>query len=168
MMNVKRHNKFNAYDPWHDTPHSQHKQSNFKIKHHIYYNSKQICACSCALCYVIVFLYICVCAYLLQNNNHKTKHKNNNDCGSAFEPGASGLPYYCASICVRSCTVIGVLAVWIQNQKQKQKSPAQNTKHQFSMKTTLSKHKNNNDTTNNSNSHIHSQHTNTSLHNWIP
>ena len=23
-------------------------------------------------------------------------------CGSAFEPGASGLPYYCASICVRS------------------------------------------------------------------
>jgi len=24
-------------------------------------------------------------------------------CGSAFEPGASGLPYYCASICVRSC-----------------------------------------------------------------
>ena len=26
-------------------------------------------------------------------------------CGSAFEPGASGLPYYCTSICVRSwCT----------------------------------------------------------------
>ena len=24
-------------------------------------------------------------------------------CGSAFEPGASGLPYYCTSICVRSC-----------------------------------------------------------------
>ena len=24
-------------------------------------------------------------------------------CGSAFEPGASGLPYYCASICARSC-----------------------------------------------------------------
>jgi len=23
-------------------------------------------------------------------------------CGSAFEPGASGLPYYCTSICVRS------------------------------------------------------------------
>ena len=24
-------------------------------------------------------------------------------CGSAFEPGASGIPYYCTSICVRSC-----------------------------------------------------------------
>jgi len=24
-------------------------------------------------------------------------------CGSAFEPGASGLPYYCTSICARSC-----------------------------------------------------------------
>ena len=24
-------------------------------------------------------------------------------CGSAFEPGASGLPYYCTSLCSRSC-----------------------------------------------------------------
>jgi len=46
--------------------------------------------------------YICVCECVLQNNNHKKKHKNNTNCGSAFEPGASGLPYYCASICVRS------------------------------------------------------------------
>ena len=37
--------------------------------------------------------------------NHKTKHKNNTNCGSAFEQGASGLPDYCTSICVRSsCT----------------------------------------------------------------
>ena len=82
-------------------------------------------------------------------------------------PSSQALPGYLItappSVCVPA--VIGVLAVWIQNQKQKQKSPAQNTKHQFSMKTTLSKHKNNNNTTNNSNSHIHSQHTNTSLHN---
>jgi len=35
----------------------------------------------------------------------KNKHKNNTNCGSAFEPGASGLDYYCTSICVRSgCT----------------------------------------------------------------
>jgi len=51
----------------------------------------------------IVCLYICVCECLLQNNNHKRTHKNNTNCVSAFEPGASGLPYYFASICVRSC-----------------------------------------------------------------
>jgi len=44
----------------------------------------------------------CVCECLLQNNNHKTKHQNNTNCGSAFEPGAAGLPYHCTSICVRS------------------------------------------------------------------
>jgi len=56
------------------------------------------------VCFVLftVCLYICVCERLLQNNNHKTKHKNDNNCGSAFEVGASGLPYYCVSICVRS------------------------------------------------------------------
>jgi len=53
----------------------------------------------------VVCLYICICECLLQNNNHTTKHKNNTNCGSAFEPGASGLPYYCTSIYVRSgCT----------------------------------------------------------------
>ena len=59
------------------------------------------------VCFVlfIVCLYICVCKCLLQNNNHTTKHKNNTNSGSAFEPGASGLPYYCTSICVRlGCT----------------------------------------------------------------
>jgi len=35
----------------------------------------------------------------VQNNIHVSKVH----CGSAIEPGASGLPYYCASICVRSC-----------------------------------------------------------------
>jgi len=34
-------------------------------------------------------------------------------CGSAFEPGASGLPYYCTSICVCVPDVIGALAVFI-------------------------------------------------------
>jgi len=51
----------------------------------------------------IVCLCIGVCACPLQNNNETTKHRNNTNCGSAFEPGACGLPYYCASICVRSC-----------------------------------------------------------------
>jgi len=56
------------------------------------------------VCFVlfIVCLYIYVCECLLQNNNQKIKHKNNTNCGSAFEPGASGLPYHCAFICVRS------------------------------------------------------------------
>jgi len=34
----------------------------------------------------------------LQNNIHVSKVH----CGSAFEPGASRLPYYCTSICLRS------------------------------------------------------------------
>jgi len=54
---------------------------------------------------VLFYSYICVCECLLQNINCKTKHKNNTNCGSALEPGASGLPYYCTSICVRfGCT----------------------------------------------------------------
>jgi len=56
------------------------------------------------VCFVffIVCLYMCICECLLLNNNHQTKHKNNTNCGSAFELGASVLPYYCTSICVRS------------------------------------------------------------------
>ena len=57
------------------------------------------------LCFVLslVCLYICVCECLLPNNNHRKKYQKNTNCRSAFEPGASGLPYHCASICVRSC-----------------------------------------------------------------
>jgi len=34
-------------------------------------------------------------------NKQRNKQKNVSkvQCGSAFEPGASGLPYYCTSIC---------------------------------------------------------------------
>ena len=83
----------------------------------------------------IVCLYICVCECLLQNKNHEIKHKNNTNCGSAFEPGVSGLPLYCTFICVRfgftrlaSCVdstpkkitkthsdVMELLAVWRHN-----------------------------------------------------
>ena len=39
-------------------------------------------------------------------------------CGSACEPGASGLPYYCTPpVCIPD--VIGTLAVWRQNTKKK-------------------------------------------------
>jgi len=39
-------------------------------------------------------------------------------CGSAFEPGASRLPYYCTPrVCVPD--VIGALAVWWHNNKGK-------------------------------------------------
>jgi len=39
-------------------------------------------------------------------------------CGSAFEPGSSGLPYYCSSIFARSCCTWR--ASWV-NLKQKLK-----------------------------------------------
>jgi len=39
-------------------------------------------------------------------------------CGSAFEPGASGLPYFCTPP-VSVPDVIGALAVWRQNNKKK-------------------------------------------------
>jgi len=76
------------------------------------------------VCFVlfIVCLHICVCECLLQNNNHKTKHNNHINCGSAFEPGTSGLPYYCASICVRSwCTWRGSSVDSKPNKKRKKK-----------------------------------------------
>jgi len=41
-------------------------------------------------------------------------------CGSAFEPGASGLPYHCTGtppVCVPA--VLGTLAVWQYNKKKK-------------------------------------------------
>jgi len=70
-------------------------------------------------CSFFVCLYICVCECLLQNNNHKTKHNTNTNCGSAFEPGASGLPYYCTSICVRSCCTWRASSVNFKPTKQK-------------------------------------------------
>ena len=76
---------------------------------------KSICACSRVFCSVIVCLNICVCAYLLQNNirmyNEINIHRSEVYCGSAFEPGSSGLPYYCTPpVCVPA--VLGALAVW--------------------------------------------------------
>jgi len=48
-------------------------------------------------------------------------------CGSAFEPGASGLPYYCTTpVCVP--VVIDALAVWQQNSQKIKKDPNAKTK----------------------------------------
>jgi len=53
----------------------------------------------------------------LQNNIHVSKVH----CGSAFEPGASGLRYYCTPpVCVPD--VLGALAVWRQNIKKNNQS----------------------------------------------
>jgi len=41
-------------------------------------------------------------------------------CGGAFEPGTSGLPYYCTPL-VTAPDVIGARAVWRQNTKNKNK-----------------------------------------------
>ena len=49
-------------------------------------------------------------------------HVSKVHCGSAFEQGASGLPYYCTlPVCVPS--VIGALAVWRQNIKKNKIGP---------------------------------------------
>jgi len=58
----------------------------------------------CVLFY-FTFVYLHVCAYVLKFRDH---------CCSAFELGASGLPYYCTPpVCVPA--VIGGQAVWWHN-----------------------------------------------------
>jgi len=74
-----------------------------------------------SVCFVLLFvcLYICVCE-CLPHNNHQTNHKNNTTCGSAYEPGGSGLPCYCAPpVCVPA--VLGALAVWQFSTKKNKK-----------------------------------------------
>jgi len=51
------------------------------------------CFLMCILFYVF-FIWLHVYAFAIHSMVH---------CGSAFEPGASGLPYYCTSVCVRPC-----------------------------------------------------------------
>jgi len=59
------------------------------------------------VCFVLLS-FVCISAYAhayFKSTTTKQKCKNNTNCGSAFEPGASGLSYYCASICDRfGCT----------------------------------------------------------------
>jgi len=77
---------------------------------------KQINKYDCFLMCILFYLSLVrlsVCAFAIHsmyaNLCFKTTimkqnliHKNVTNCGSAFEPGASGLPYYYTSICVRS------------------------------------------------------------------
>ena len=60
------------------------------------------------LCFVLFLFCLSTCACIcFMSKVH---------CGSAFEPGASGLPYYCTPpVCVPD--VIGGLAVWLHNKK---------------------------------------------------
>jgi len=48
-------------------------------------------------------------------------------CGSAFEPGASGLPYYCASTCARSCCTWRASCVDSKPNKQNPSTWSQHT-----------------------------------------
>jgi len=63
------------------------------------------------MCVLFYFSFVClhVCAYASKFKVH---------CGSAFEPGASGLPYYCTPP-VYVPVVLGALAVWWHNQQKK-------------------------------------------------
>jgi len=59
------------------------------------------------MCVLFSFSFVClhVCAYTSKFKVH---------CGSAFEPGASVLPYYCKPpVCIPA--VLGALAVWRHN-----------------------------------------------------
>jgi len=64
-------------------------------------SSHVACLWVCVLFYLF-FVCLHVCAYVSKFEVH---------CGRAFEPGASGLPYYCSPpVCVPD--VLGALAVW--------------------------------------------------------
>jgi len=81
----------------------------------------------CVLFIPVVCLHMCVLFYFYLVSLHVCAYafKSRVHCGSALEPGASGLPYYCTFICVRAC-LLGVdlkkkivVALWIQTQKKK-------------------------------------------------
>jgi len=57
------------------------------------------------MCILFYSSFVCIFAYANVNFKTTIKQQNikiNTICVSAFEPGASWLPYYCTSICVRS------------------------------------------------------------------
>ena len=57
-----------------------------------------------SMCLLLYFSFVCISAYAnVYFKTTITKHENNTNCGSVFEPGAPGLPYYFTSTCVRSC-----------------------------------------------------------------
>jgi len=109
------------------------------------------CFLMCIMFYVS-FIWLHVYAFAIYSMVH---------CGSAIEPGASGLPYYCTSICVRSwCNLRASL--WIPNQKKKY-----NLHHHLSpvirlgLRDPRKKERQTLSNNNHSNLSIHCQHTNT-------
>ena len=75
---------------------------------YIFFGSIHV-ACLWICLFYSCFVCLHVCAYAFKSKNH---------CGSAFESGASGLPYYWTPP-VRVPAVIGGLAVWRQNKTKK-------------------------------------------------
>jgi len=109
-INTWINNNSNAYSKqWHISRKNSIHKSNYKIN---YYPGCVIfkhvaCFWMCVLFYVS-FVCLHVCAYAFKIKVH---------CWSAFEPGASVLPCYCTPpVCVPD--VIGVLAVWRQNNQK--------------------------------------------------
>jgi len=65
------------------------------------------------LCLFYLTTCVCVC-HSFHGPIHSMVH-----CGSVFEPRASGLPYYCTSICVRSCCTESASCVDSKPKKKK-------------------------------------------------
>jgi len=81
---------------------NQHKQWIVKNQASNLFLFKIIPSLSLSMCVLLSVSFICISAYAkVYFKTTIIKHKNNTGCGSTFEPGASWLPYYCASFCVR-------------------------------------------------------------------
>ena len=69
-------------------------------------------SCVCVLQTCSVFLDVCSALFLFSPPTYVCVcHSFHFHCGSAFEPGASGLPYYCTTICVHSCCTFSASCV---------------------------------------------------------
>ena len=125
-MNVKRNQKFNVQDTWQTLIDKKNKSDlstlnkQYKIYRNSYFstiNCKKLIIVS-GVCFssmfVVSWCVFCSISLLFGLHVHAFAFKSMIHCGSAFEPGASGLPYYSTpTVCVPA--VIGALAVWWQN-----------------------------------------------------
>ena len=120
MMKVERHNKFNAYDPWHNTPHSQHKQWNLKSSN-ITFITIQNKSARDHLCFVLLSSFVCISAYAHVYFKTIIIQQNIKITLIAGVPSSQALPGLLItappSVCVPDS--IGLLAVWIQRQIKK-------------------------------------------------
>ena len=78
-----------------------------------------VCAGVCSSCiFVVSWCVFCSTSLLFWLHIYVFAVKSMVHCGSAFEPGASGLPYYCTPP-LTVADVIGARAVWRQNNQKK-------------------------------------------------